>query len=138
MTVREGAPFTRTDLAKELDDKKIGNRMLFGGNLVRQPAFVQLKRDNPAAIRVVDCSASGSSASSSSLDLPPSTLGPSDASSSSALRPPTLRPSDASPLPVADRIMNQTLFLGTYPGLTAEQIDYMVKVIRDFAASRNS
>jgi CDP-6-deoxy-D-xylo-4-hexulose-3-dehydrase len=35
-------------------------------------------------------------------------------------------------LPVADRIMNQTLFLGTYPGLTSGQIDYMVKVILDF------
>jgi CDP-6-deoxy-D-xylo-4-hexulose-3-dehydrase len=27
--------------------------MLFGGNLLRQPAFVQLRRDNPAAYRVV-------------------------------------------------------------------------------------
>ena len=26
--------------------------MLFGGNLLRQPAFVQLRRDNPGAIRV--------------------------------------------------------------------------------------
>ena len=34
-----------TDLARELDKHKIGNRMLFGGNLVRQPAFVQLKYD---------------------------------------------------------------------------------------------
>ena len=27
--------------------------MLFGGNLLRQPAFVQLRRDNPATLRVV-------------------------------------------------------------------------------------
>jgi CDP-6-deoxy-D-xylo-4-hexulose-3-dehydrase len=96
LTVRETAPFSRTDLAKELDDKKIGNRMLFGGNLVRQPAFVQLRHDNPAAMRV------------------------------------------SGELPVADRIMNQTMFLGTYPGLTKEQLDYMVKVIRDFAASKSA
>jgi CDP-6-deoxy-D-xylo-4-hexulose-3-dehydrase len=27
--------------------------MFFGGNLLRQPAFVQLKKDNPGAFRVV-------------------------------------------------------------------------------------
>ncbi|BDS06766.1 lipopolysaccharide biosynthesis protein RfbH [Oceaniferula spumae] len=94
ITIKEDAPFSRTELAKELDDKKIGNRMLFGGNLVRQPAFVQLRRDKPEGMRV------------------------------------------SGELPGADRIMNQTMFLGTYPGLTPEMIDYMVKVIRDFAASK--
>jgi CDP-6-deoxy-D-xylo-4-hexulose-3-dehydrase len=118
MTVKESAPFTRTELAKVLDDKKIGNRMLFGGNLVRQPAFVQLKRDNPAALRVVDCSPS----LPSPLDHPPSTID----------HPPS------SPLPIADRIMNHTLFLGTYPGLTVAQIDYMVKVIRDFVEAKRA
>lgn len=53
ITVKPGAPFTRTQLAAHLDEHKIGNRMLFGGNLVRQPAFVQLKRDNPDAFRIV-------------------------------------------------------------------------------------
>ena len=47
------APFSRTDLARELDRHQIGNRMLFGGNLLRQPAFVQLRQGNPAALRVV-------------------------------------------------------------------------------------
>ena len=32
--------------------------------------------------------------------------------------------------------MNQTMFLGTYPGLTSEMIDYMVRVIRDFVSDR--
>ncbi len=27
--------------------------MLFGGNLLRQPAFVQLQKDNPSAIRIM-------------------------------------------------------------------------------------
>ena len=53
ISVKEGAAFTRTDLAKELDHKLIGNRMLFGGNLLRQPAFVQLLDDNPDAFRVL-------------------------------------------------------------------------------------
>ena len=52
MTIKDDAPFTRTDLARHLDEKKIGNRMLFGGNLVRQPAFVQLRHDRPDAMRV--------------------------------------------------------------------------------------
>ena len=53
MLVKPSAPFTRTEFARALDAKKIGNRMLFGGNLVRQPAFVKLRQDNPAAFRVV-------------------------------------------------------------------------------------
>jgi CDP-6-deoxy-D-xylo-4-hexulose-3-dehydrase len=53
LLVREGAPFTAVELSRHLDGRKIGNRRLFGGNLVRQPAFVQLLGDNPAAFRVV-------------------------------------------------------------------------------------
>jgi len=50
--VRPGSPFTHTDLGRHLDAKKIGNRMLFGGNLLRQPVFVQLKKDRPESFRV--------------------------------------------------------------------------------------
>jgi len=92
MTIKDDAPFTRTELASHLDEKKIGNRMLFGGNLVRQPAFVQLRHDRPEAMRV------------------------------------------AVELPEADRIMNHTMFLGTYPGLTDEMIQYMVDVILEFVS----
>lgn len=53
LRVRPSAPFTRTDLARHLDARKIGNRMLFGGNLLRQPAFVQLQKDRPQALRAV-------------------------------------------------------------------------------------
>lgn len=94
ITIKESAPFSRTDLVRHLDENKIGNRMLFGGNLVRQPAFVQLKKDRPEAMRV------------------------------------------ATELVQADRIMNQTFFLGTYPGLTSEQINHMVVVIRNFVSCR--
>jgi CDP-6-deoxy-D-xylo-4-hexulose-3-dehydrase len=51
--VKPGGSFSRTELAQELDRNLIGNRMLFGGNLLRQPAFVQLLDDNTQAIRVV-------------------------------------------------------------------------------------
>jgi len=37
--VRNGAPFSRGDLIRALDAKKIGTRLLFGGNLLRQPAY---------------------------------------------------------------------------------------------------
>jgi CDP-6-deoxy-D-xylo-4-hexulose-3-dehydrase len=42
--IKPDAPFSRTELAKHLDQHKIGNRMLFGGNLLRQPVFVQLMK----------------------------------------------------------------------------------------------
>jgi len=90
MSIRPEAPFNRTDFAKFLDEKKIGNRMLFGGNLLRQPAFVQLKHDNPGAIRVVG-----------------------DMSG-------------------ADEIMNRTIFIGTYPGLSRPMLDYIIESIQSF------
>jgi CDP-6-deoxy-D-xylo-4-hexulose-3-dehydrase len=37
--VREGASFTREELIRALDAKKIATRLLFGGNLLRQPAY---------------------------------------------------------------------------------------------------
>ncbi len=53
LRVRAGAPFSHTDLGRYLDEKKIGNRMLFGGNLLRQPVFVQLRKDRPDAFRQI-------------------------------------------------------------------------------------
>ena len=90
IAVRPQAPFNRTELAKELDRHRIGNRMLFGGNLVRQPAFVQLRKDRPSSMRIVG------------------------------------------DLACSDQIMKDTLFLGTYPGLTLSMINYEISVIQDF------
>lgn len=37
ITVRAGSPVTRDQITQHLDEKKIGTRLLFGGNLIRQP-----------------------------------------------------------------------------------------------------
>jgi CDP-6-deoxy-D-xylo-4-hexulose-3-dehydrase len=94
LRVKSDAGFSHTDLARCLDEKKIGNRMLFGGNLLRQPMFVQLKKDRPSAFRV------------------------------------------AASLSGADALMNTALFLGTYPGLTKEMMDYEIETIRKFLQGR--
>lgn len=39
MTVKETAPFTRNDVIEFLENHRIGTRLLFGGNLIRQPAY---------------------------------------------------------------------------------------------------
>ena len=39
ITVREGAPFSRAELVAWLEGRKIATRMLFAGDMTRQPAF---------------------------------------------------------------------------------------------------
>src|SRR5262249_42080661 len=39
LAVRSGAPFTRNDAIAFLEGRQIATRLLFGGNLVRQPAY---------------------------------------------------------------------------------------------------
>ena len=95
IAVKPDAPFSRTELAQELDRQRIGNRMLFGGNLLRQPAFLELRRDCPESMRVV-----GGLAMTGS-----------------------------------DEIMDSTLFLGTYPGLTIEMLKHEINVISVFCSS---
>ena len=41
--VREDAPFTRDALTRFLESRRIATRLLFGGNLVRQPAYQDVK-----------------------------------------------------------------------------------------------
>lgn len=42
ITVQPGAQFTRNELIRFLTDRNIGTRLLFAGNLVRQPAYSNL------------------------------------------------------------------------------------------------
>jgi CDP-6-deoxy-D-xylo-4-hexulose-3-dehydrase len=43
LTVREGAPFTRDQAVRFLDARKVATRLLFAGNLTRQPAYQNVK-----------------------------------------------------------------------------------------------
>jgi CDP-6-deoxy-D-xylo-4-hexulose-3-dehydrase len=109
--VKPTAPFTHSDLAHHLDVKKIGNRMFFGGNLLRQPVFVQMRKDRPESIRLVG--------------------------SHGSTLPEINDSSIAAAFPGADAIMNTAIFLGTYPGLTQEMLDYEIQVIREFVKAKH-
>jgi CDP-6-deoxy-D-xylo-4-hexulose-3-dehydrase len=82
--IRENMPFTRKDLVNYLENNKIATRMLFGGNLLKQPAYSEIK------YRVVG-----------GLDN-------------------------------TDRVMNNLFWIGVYPGLTKEMIDYILLKFRSF------
>jgi CDP-4-dehydro-6-deoxyglucose reductase, E1 len=82
ITVREDAPITRNALVQHLEKHKIGTRLLFGGNLLRQPAYKDIE------YRLV-----GSSEQT-------------------------------------DRVMNQTFWIGVYPGLTRAMLDFIVSSIK--------
>jgi CDP-4-dehydro-6-deoxyglucose reductase, E1 len=84
LTVKDNAGFSRTGLTNYLDAHLIETRNLFGGNLLRQPAYL-----NIAHRKIGE-------------------------------------------LPNTDRIMNDTFFLGTYPGISKEQIDYTMNIIGEF------
>ena len=43
IAVRESAPFTRDELTRHFDAKKIGTRLMFAGNLLRQPAYAGIE-----------------------------------------------------------------------------------------------
>ena len=126
LRVKPTAPFSHTDLARHLDANKIGNRMFFGGNLLRQPVFVQLKKDRPDSFRVP---AEEKWLSASCQLLGQETLNN---------RRPTTNNRAAGALPGADEIMHQAIFLGTYPGLTKEMLAHEVSVIREFVDSRRA
>lgn len=52
--VREDAPFRREDLIRALEANKIGTRLLFGGNLLRQPAYLDCEYRVAGELRNTD------------------------------------------------------------------------------------
>ena len=43
ITVRPGAPINRFDLVQHLESRRIGTRQLFAGNILKQPAYAEIK-----------------------------------------------------------------------------------------------
>ncbi len=84
ITLKESAGVSRVELIKFLDNAKIGTRLLFAGNLTRQPYFADRN------YRVVG------------------------------------------ELTNTDRIMNQTFWIGIYPGLTHDHLDYVIAKFEEF------
>lgn len=83
ITVKPNSPRDRNQIVEYLNLHKIGTRLLFGGNLLRQPAFIGTPR------KVV------------------------------------------SNLNNTDKIMNDTFWIGVWPGLSIEMLDYIIEVIHE-------
>ena len=84
ITLRKNLSITRTDLLRHLDNKKIGTRLLFSGNVTKQPYMLEKK------FRVVG-------------DLNNTSI-----------------------------IMNDTFWIGVYPGLTHKHLDFVTDEIKKF------
>ena len=79
LLVRPDAPFSRAELIRFLEDRKIASRALFGGNLIRQPAYADVRYRTVGDLRN------------------------------------------------SDLVMKQLLWIGVYPGLSAQMIDYVIE-----------
>jgi dTDP-4-dehydro-2,6-dideoxy-D-glucose 3-dehydratase len=90
ITVKPDAPFTRRDMVRFLESRRIGTRLLFAGNLTRHPAY----QGQPYRV--------------------------------------------AGDLTNSDVITEQTFWIGVYPGVTFEMVDYMVESIRAFVTGHTS
>jgi CDP-6-deoxy-D-xylo-4-hexulose-3-dehydrase len=82
--VRQGAPFDRNEIVNYLEGNGIATRMLFGGNLLKQPAYEGIKH------RV------------------------------------------SGHLENTDLVMNNLFWIGVYPGITEEKLDYMMAALTNF------
>ena len=89
LTIRPGAPFARNELIRVLDEKKIATRLMFAGNLLRQPAYIGIQH------RVVGDLAN------------------------------------------TDVIMKNSFWVGVYPGLTDEMIDYVLHMVARFVKDKS-
>ena len=90
LMVRPDGPFSRGEVVRFLEDRKIASRALFGGNLTRQPAYSEVQYR---------------------------TVGN---------------------LPNSDLVMNQLFWIGVYPGLTTEMLQYVIETFHEFPAKRRA
>lgn len=93
LTVKENAGFTRDEIVNHLEKNKIQTRMLFAGNLIRHPAFDEM-RATRTGYRV------------------------------------------AGDLTNTDRVMRDTFWIGVYPGMTKEMLQYMIAKISEFVSTK--
>lgn len=84
MTVAENAGFSKNDIVSHLESRNIATRMLFGGNLTRQPAYLDQKFEIVGELKNTDM------------------------------------------------IMNNSFWIGVYPGVSPEMREYVVKEIINF------
>lgn len=89
ISVKEGTGKSRVELAKFLEANKIQTRNLFAGNLLKHPAFDEMRKTGEGFRVVGD-------------------------------------------LENTDFIMNNTIWVGVYPGMTDEMLDFMIKKIREY------
>lgn len=87
--VKPNSGFTRDEIVNFLENKKVATRMLFGGNLTKQPAYEGIN------FRIADS------------------------------------------LENTNIIMNNLFWVGLYPGITIEKMDYMLKIFGDFFKKLN-
>jgi CDP-6-deoxy-D-xylo-4-hexulose-3-dehydrase len=84
VSIRDDAPFSRREIISFLEKKGIQTRLFFAGNIVRQPAYKNMK------CRIVG------------------------------------------KLSNCDKIMKDSFFIGVYPGIDRERMDYMLSEIEEF------
>lgn len=84
----------KNELIKYLEENNIQTRMLFGGNIIKQPCFDEMRQTNKG-YRVIG------------------------------------------KLINTNYIMNNTFWIGVYPGMTKEKLDYMIKKIKEFYDYKN-
>jgi CDP-6-deoxy-D-xylo-4-hexulose-3-dehydrase len=54
ITMKDKCKISRKDLIDKLTEKKIGTRLLFAGNLTKQPAYINLKYRVSGELKVTD------------------------------------------------------------------------------------
>ena len=104
ISVRPESGLNRNDVTKYIESHNVQTRLLFSGNLIRHPCFGS--HGSQGSQRDGSC---GSAPQEPSPWLPAYRV--------------------VGSLEVTDFVMNNSFWVGVYPGMTDEKLDYMAKVI---------